>query len=176
MVPSQLFLNKVQLIELLILIMAIREELESAYKKFRAGIDEPTAATALNMLDHTGLPESAGAMFSSMWESPEKKIWLKTELYPDLSTVKFVGIREQGDWAGYYFLTTITIGVNGEESKQISLTVMRFHKVEGNWKIYQQVSSAGPHEEDDWSNVADSLDAIVQTRDNLAVFPDANFS
>lgn len=151
--------------------MSLQTELEAVYGQFQHYLDNDTPQQALAMLDQTGLPDSAATMFQSLWENPEKKDWMKTELYAALDSTKFIDTRVDGDWVGYYRLGTISIGMNGEMENKPAIEVIRFHKVNGNWKIYQQVSSASAYEEDDWSNPKVKLDAIIAARTNLQVMP-----
>lgn len=152
--------------------MSLQQQLFTHYLSFRQALDQPTADAALGLLDQTGLPASASELFRSLWASPEKKQWMKTELYPEISEDKGIGVREDGDWAACYFVSSITIGINGEETTQVAITVARFHQVAGQWKLYQQMSSASPYEEDDWSNPQEKLDQIIQSRTNLKPKPE----
>ncbi len=70
-----------------------------------------------------------------------------------------LGTRTDGDWVGYYYSTTTTISMNGEDTTKASIGVLRFHHVDGTWKLYQQISSAA-YEDDDWSNPKEKLDTI----------------
>ena len=153
--------------------MSLQQELEATYQKFYQSLDEATPTNALSMLDHTGLPAGAADAFKSLWQSPEKKAWMKTELYPKFDPNAFLGIRNDGDWVGYYYSTTTTISMNGEDTIKPSIGVLRFHKVDGAWKLYQQMSSAAAYEEDDWSNPKDKLDMILAKRTNIKVVPES---
>lgn len=153
--------------------MSLQTELESIYAQFQQYLDLDTPDQALTMIDQTGLPASASEMFRRLWESPEKKQWMKTELYAALDPTKFIDIRQNGDWVGYYRLSTIAIGMNDNVETKQAIEVLRFHKVNGNWKVYQHVSSASTYAEDDWSNPKIKLDTIITNRTNLQVIPAA---
>lgn len=151
--------------------MSLQNELEAVYAQFQHYLDNNTPDQALTMLDQTGLPDSAASVFQSLWESSEKKTWMKTELYAALDPAKFIDTRSDGEWVGYYRLGNISIGMNGDIENKPAIEVLRFHQVNGSWKLYQQVSSASPYEEDDWSDPKAKLDTIIANRPNLQVKP-----
>lgn len=151
--------------------MNLKTELESVYGTFQQCLDLDTPDQALMMIDQTGLPTSASDIFRGLWDNPEKKQWMKSELYAALDHTKFIDIRQQDDWVGYYRLSSIAIGINDNIENKPAIEVLRFHKVNGNWKLYQQVSSASAYEGDDWSDPKAKLDTIIANRTNLQVLP-----
>lgn len=153
--------------------MSLQQELELTYQKFYQSLDESTPTSALAMLDQTGLPAGATDTFKSLWQSPEKKTWMKAELYTQLDPSGFLGTRSDGDWVAYYYTTATSISMNGEDSTKPSIGVLRFHNVGGIWKLYQQISSAAAYEEDDWSDAKNKLDAIIASRTNIKIIPES---
>lgn len=138
------------------LVMFTREQMTTLYNQARASIDEATPDTYFTLVEETTKDEAKIAMFKSRWSDTETKTVLKNFLFSDLSTHQYIDIKQDGDWAAYYYLTT------EDGPNQLNINVTRFHMVNGKWMIRPEsgvvTTETPPNEEEKMKVVKEEIE------------------
>lgn len=112
--------------------LTLRQQLEELEAKARASVQEVTPDTFLSFVEQSDTNPESLARFRSRWIEPEAKNALQNFVLPDLSQQKFLEVKQEGDWAGYYYLSDL------DQADRLTINVMRFHNVSNTWKVTTQ--------------------------------------
>ncbi len=107
-----------------------RESALDLNAKARASVDEATPDTYFKLVEEITHDQTKIDAFKSHWSEADTKKALKIFAMPDLATAPFVDFKQEGEWAGYYFLSDL------EDTANLSIAVTRFHQLDGVWRIY----------------------------------------
>ncbi len=106
---------------------SLKMDLERVFAQTRALANDPTPDRYLAAVDLTGSDKETVDEIKDGWANREQM--LRTVM-PDMTgpNAKFIEIKEEGDWAAYYYLVKIS-------NELAILKSQRFHKVNGQWKV-----------------------------------------
>ncbi len=107
-----------------------RERMQELYTKARESVDQAAPDAYFNFVEEITKDRSKIDEFRARWSESETKRALKTFALPDLATGKYIDFKQEGDWAGYYYLSEL------EDTSRITIEVVRFHRVDGRWMVY----------------------------------------
>jgi hypothetical protein len=146
---------------------ALREPLEAVYTAIRSSFDEPKPDTYLSLLDAAEVSAEMRAKLETNWSNSEMKQSLKEMLFPDLAQTRFVDVRTEGEFAGYYFLS------DPQDPAFLTIEIIRFHRVGGAWKMRQARGSVtippGAHPEESQQKILHE----IETDEGLRIIPTA---
>ncbi len=111
-----------------------RAEFERLYKAVRGTLDESTPDKFLQLVE---IPDSSPEKIAKLretWSDVESKNALKNFVFSDLATQEFIQVTQEGDWAGYYYLSDL------EDPNRLNVNLLRLHKQSDGWKIYMRQS------------------------------------
>lgn len=108
----------------------LRKELEAAYARLRAAIENK------NFSEFAAAVEPAKERPNPPPEMFEEAAEFMKDAFPTLSAKAFLKIETRGAWAGYYLRTEL------DDADFTTLTLVKFHKIEGHWKVYGGLFSA----------------------------------
>ena len=142
-----------------------QEGMEALYNAVRASVDEPTPATYFLRVEEATHNPAKVAQFTQHWPDTETKNALKEHLFPDLSTTRFIRAKQGADWAGYYFLSEL------EDKEHITVNILRFHKVNGQWMISPKMGSYTVNPPEKPEETTSTIDQLIQESDILQLEP-----
>ncbi len=111
-----------------------RERMQELYAKARASVDEAVPDTYFTFVEEITNGEQV-AEFRNRWSESETKRALKTFALPDVAKGKYLDFKQEGDWAGYYYLSEL------EDTSRITIELVRFHRKDGRWMVYPRGGS-----------------------------------
>lgn len=139
-----------------------RTQFEGIYKTVRASLDDPTPDTFLTLVEVPDASPEKIAKLRETWSDAENKNALKNFVFGDLATQEFIQVKQEGDWAGYYYLSDL------EEAGRLNVNLLRFHKVNGDWKIYMKQSiSSEEFDENSGKDRTEAIQEIIRGSDSL---------
>lgn len=113
-----------------------RENMQELYTKARASVDEATPDTYFTLVEEITNDPAKIETFRSRWSEAETKRALKTFALPDLANGIFLEFKQEGDWAGYYYLSEL------EDASRITIDLVRFHRKDDRWMVYPRGGSS----------------------------------
>lgn len=143
---------------------ALRNDLEGVWKGIQASLDQPGAKGYGSFLDLELYPELAFLKNSVL--DPATIHEIKTTVFYDLSRITFVSVRQEGDWAGYFFLRHPEDNDGfGRKSatSTASLALYPFHRVDGAWKMVPAVLDHTIHLTEDSAKDTKAVQDAVNT-------------
>lgn len=142
----------------------LRGELETIYNAARVSIDEATPDTYFTHVEEAAKDPAKVAEFKALWPEPQTKTMMKNFLFTDLATTEFIKVEQQGDWAGYYYLSDL------QEKGRLTINIFRFHRINGKWMAYPRTSvSSVPFEGTTPAERTQAIETEIQESDSLKV-------
>lgn len=140
----------------------LRASLETAYLAARASVDEPTPDTFLILVEVPNASPAQEQKLRDTWSDSQSKTALKSFVFTDLAATEFVQIRQEGDWAGYYYLTDL------EDAGHLNVSLMRFHKVGDTWRVHMRLSTSSDiYEPASGKTRAEAIQDVINGSDSL---------
>jgi len=139
--------------------------MEVLYNAVRASVDEPTPATYFLRVEEATHDPAKVAQFTEHWSDAETKNALKEHLFPDLSTIRFIRAKQEGDWAGYYFLSELN------DTQHLTVNILRFHNVNNRWMVSPKMGSYTVNPPEKAEETASTIHQLIQESDILQLEP-----
>lgn len=140
----------------------LRSELERIYTAARTSIDEATPETYFTYVEEATKDPQKVAQFEEQWPEAQTKNMMKNFLFTDLSKTEFITAKQEGDWAGYYYLSSL------EETDRLTINLFRFHRVGDKWMAYPKTSiSSIPYEGKTAAERAAAIETEIGESDSL---------
>ena len=112
-----------------------RQDMEAIYNQARASVDEVAPDAYFKVVEEVTKDPERIAQFHKNWALPEAKRVLKDYVFSELSSHQFIDLKQEGEWAGYYFLSDL------EDKERLNLNLFRFHLKDGRWMVYPKQGS-----------------------------------
>lgn len=113
-----------------------REKMVELYTNARASVDESTPETYFTLVEEITHDPAKIEQFRTHWPEAETKQALKTFALPDLTKGTFLEFKQEGDWAGYYYLSDL------EDTERVTISLVRLHQKDGRWMVYPRGGSS----------------------------------
>lgn len=107
----------------------LKTQLEQTYTNFRKAIETKDYKTFEKLFE----PAKNVSLSEDKFMQASEMI---LDSYPALSTVKYIKTAESGEWAGYYIQSELN------DPNYITVDVIKFHKVSGQWKVSGSISGS----------------------------------
>ncbi len=140
----------------------LKTDLETSYQRVRASLQKDTPDEYLTTIAIKD-KEKEHKNIHELWKNPQVRKTLNEFVFMDLKQTTYLETRQEGDFAGYYYR------FNEPDGKYITISLVRFHKVNGVWKPMTSSGTATIPRETDEAKNKEAIQEELKTSSSLTL-------